>query len=277
MFEPLREDWGTILFSLALVPVLVFAVLRDRRNPLKWSRNTPDPMAQIVARRNWSHSYKGPRPGRGRASAHVRVIGDKDAPEAWEVVITGSYRTSVARRGNDNPGDSIFRAPRPAFPGALAVFAAQAPVSTRIARNPLAGAAGMAQQELRRELQEVLGDTHHDMLQALRPQPLPSGNAITLFATRDPAPHFDLAEIARLLARWASLNPLLAPPRLVLDGHGMMLYMRQTLSDPNKISVFATMGLDLQATARNLGTEQVTAAKPPRFSEISSASRSSST
>ncbi|MCC5999599.1 MAG: hypothetical protein JJU19_01880, partial [Pararhodobacter sp.] len=100
------------------------------------------------------------------------------------------------------------------------------------------------------ELRDMLGKTHQRDLDALSRQPVPGGNTITVLATRDPNARFDVAEIARLLTRWSAINLTTNPARLVIDDFGMMLYLREALSDPNQISIFVTMGQDLMQTAR---------------------------
>lgn len=245
MLEFLIEERNTLLLSLGLFGVLVYAVLRDRKNPLKWSKNAPDPMKMLIERRNWTHSYTGPKGGYGRQSAAVRTIGDKDDPEAWEVVITSATRSSVHRKHHDIPGDTIFRAARPAFPREMVVFAGALPATTKTPLDPMRGRAGLEERRLRQELSEMLGESHGGVLDALVHQPVPGGNKIIALATRTPNAQFDVAEIARLLTRWSALHPTTGPARLVIDHFGMMLYLREALSDPNQISIFVTMGQDL--------------------------------
>ena len=269
----LREDLNMILLSLGLLAVLVYLVLRDRKTPLKWSKNTSDPMEALVGRRNWHYAYQGPKPGYGRKSAAQRVLGDKDDPDAWEVVITARSRSGSGRDA-DVPGDTIFRAPAPVFPRALAVFAAPIPATSPTPFDPLRDIAGMQDRRLRRELQDMLGKTHQRDLDALSRQSVPGGNAIAVLATRDPADRFDMAEIARLLTRWTALHPMTAPPRLVIDAHGMLLYLRDALSDPDAISTFVTMAFDLQAAAGGAQPAQGGSAPPPDPSANPSVSRS---
>lgn len=247
--ELLREELNTVLLSLGLLAALIYAVLRDRRNPLKWSKHARDPMEVLVERRNWRHSHEGPKPGYGRKSAAVRLLGDKDDPDAWELVITSATRSSAHRRHADIAGDTIFRAPQPVFPRELAVFAGAIPATTKTPLDPMRDMAGMEERRLRQELDDMLGKTHQRALDALSRQPVPGGNKITVLATRDPNAEFDLAEIARLLTRWSAFNPMTNPARLVIDEFGMMLYLREALSDPNQISVFVTMGQALMQTA----------------------------
>lgn len=85
-----REDLNRILFTLGLLAVLVHLVLRDRKTPLKWSKNASDPMEALIGRRNWHHAYQGPKPGYGRKSAAQRVAGGNGDPDGWEVVITAA-------------------------------------------------------------------------------------------------------------------------------------------------------------------------------------------
>ena len=249
MTDLLQEDFTTILISLGLLAVLGYAIARDRNTPLKWSKNAPDPMEALIERRNWRHAYHGPKPGKGRKSAAVRVIGDKDTPGSWEVVITSATRSSSHRSHADIPGDTIFRASQPAFPRELAVFAGAIPATTPTPLDPLRNMAGMEERRLRRELRDMLGETHQRDLDALMRQPVPGGNEILVLATRDPNDRFDVAGIARLMVRWSAIHPMTPPPRLLFDGHGMMLYLRDALGDPETISTFVSMAHDLQRVA----------------------------
>ncbi len=249
MTDILREELNTVLLSLGLFALLVYAVMRDRRNPLKWSKNARDPMDVLVERRNWQHHYTGPKPGFGRKSAAVRTICAKDDPEAWEIVITSATRSSAHRNYADIPGDTIFRAPGPVFSRQLAVFAGAIQKTSKTPFDPLRDIAGMEERRLRQELRHMLGQTHARDLDALSRQPVQGSNEITVLATRDPTPCFNMAEIARLLTRWSAINPMTNPARMVIDDFGMMLYLREALSDPNQISIFATMGHDLMQTA----------------------------
>ncbi|MCC5993224.1 MAG: hypothetical protein JJT99_11960 [Rhodobacteraceae bacterium] len=275
MMELLREELNTVLLSLGLLAVLVYAVMRDRRNPLKWSKNARDPMDVLAERRNWQRSFTGPKPGFGRKSAAVSVIGDKDDPRAWEVVITSATRSSPHRSHADIPGDTIFRAPLPVFPRELVVFAGAIPATTKTPFDPMRDMAGMEERRLRQELRDMLGKTHQRALDALSRQPVPGGNKITVLATHDPNARFDVAEIARLLTRWSAFNPMTNPARLVIDEFGMMLYLREALSNPDAISAFVTLAFNLQATARGAQTAQGVSAPPPHPSENSPVSRSS--
>ena len=245
----LREDLNTVLFSLALFGVLVYAVLRDRKTPLIWSKDAPNPMDVLIARRNWHFAHHGAKPGHGRKAAAQRVICDKDDPDAWEVVIT-SRSSSAPGRNADVPGDTVFRAPNPIFPRELAVFAAPIPATSPTPFDLMRDFAGMEECRLRSELREMLGQTHDRDIEALSRQPVPGGNEITALATREPSDRFDVAEIARLLTRWTAFHPMTLPPRLVFDEHGMMLYLRDALTDPDAISTFVSMALDLQATTK---------------------------
>ena len=249
MMDILREELNTVLFSIGLFAVLIYAVIRDRRNPLKWSKNARPPMEELIERRNWLHDYTGAKPGWGRKSAATRVISDKDDPGGWELVITSATRSGPSRKHADIPGDTIFRAAKPRFEHELAVFAGAIPATTKTPFDPLRDVAGMEERRLRQQLRDMLGETHRRDLEALTRQPVPGGNEITVLATRDPNPHFDVAEIARLLTRWSAFNPMTNPARLVIDEHGMMLYLREALDDPNQISTFVTMGQDLMQAA----------------------------
>lgn len=247
--ELLREELKTVLLSLGLLAVLFYLVMRERKTLFKRRKRTRDPMEVLVERRNWRHRHEGPKPGYGRKSAAVRVLGDKDDPDAWEVVITSATRSSAHRSHADIPGDTVFRAPQPVFPRELAVFAGAIPATTKTPLDPMRDMAGMEERRLRQELSDMLGKTHQRALDALSRQPVPGGNKITVLATRDPNARFDVAEIARLLTRWSAFNPMANPARLVIDEYGMMLYLRAALSDPNQVSVFVTMGQALMQTA----------------------------
>lgn len=272
--DALDGQLDMLILSLGLLAVLVYLILRDRKTPLKWSKNAPDPIEALVARRNWHHAYSGPKPGYGRKSAAQRVLGDKDDPDAWEVVITSRSRSGIGRDA-DVPGDTIFRAPAPVFPRDLAIFAAPIPATSPTPFDPLRDMAGMEDRRLRTELREMLGKTFQPDLDALSSRPVPGGNTITVLATRDPSGRFDIAEVARLLTRWTALHPMTSPPRLVIDGYGMMLYLRDALGDPDAISTFVSMAFDLRAAARGAQVAQGRSAPPPDPSANPSVSRSS--
>lgn len=245
MLDILREDLKTVLLSLGLFAVLVYAVFHERRNPLKWSKNARPPMEMLIERRNWQHDYTGAKPGWGRKSAATRVISDKDDPGGWELVITSATRSGPRRTQPDIPGDTIFRAAKPRFARELAVFSGAISATTKTPFDPLRDVAGMEERRLRQQLRDMLGATHMRDLKALTRQPVPGGNEITVLATRDPDPFFEVAEIARLLTRWSALHPTSNPARMIIDEFGMMLYVREALSDPDQISTFVTMGQDL--------------------------------
>lgn len=248
MTDLLREDLNTVLFIAALLGVLVYAVVRDRRNPLKWSKNAPDPMDAMIERRGFDLERHGARPGYGRAAGARMIITDHADPDAWELIITSEIR-KYTKRPEDETGDTVFRAPAPVFAHELAVFAAPVPGTTPTPFDPLRDAPGLEEKRLRRELRDVLGDSHGDRPDLLVRFPAPARSDILVLATRDPAAQFDVPAIAQQLARWTAFHPTTRPPRLVIDAFGMMLFVPQPVFDPGQISMFVTMGQELAKAA----------------------------
>lgn len=208
---------------------------------LRVERNRQTALRTVVERHGWEYAHS---PGTSRRAAHL-CITPTDA--GWRLDIR-RRRNRGKHRGQD-PGRSEFVSPTPYFQNNLVMLIGPGARGLTGAMGALSGVLDNAFG--RGLLSRLFGPEIAEHAGNLRNYAPPEGSGLSVLASDDPTPLFDLPAIGAHLSAWPRQRGANAgPPVVMIHSEGLRVALNYELDDPARIEAFIALGEQLVAVAR---------------------------